>query len=120
MSKDIIRRCRFSPYRKGRGPVFTLVMWDAHARDERGQTVIGYRLSDNYVGTIFEGEDFAGSPMHADDSDSAVAALMGFLTLRPGDTDEDYFAKYTDSQLGFAYSHAERLACEVENRFGER
>ena len=72
--------------------------------------------------TVFEGEDFSPSPLHAIDSDEAVAALMGFLTLRPGDTDREYFAEYTPEQLEFADQHAEALACEVGVRFdgGER
>lgn len=69
--------------------------------------------------TLFEGDDFGASPLHAVDSDETVAALMGLLTLRPGDTDPDYFADYTPEQLRFCTEHAETLACEVEARFGE-
>jgi hypothetical protein len=50
---------------------------------------------------IFEGEDFAGSPMDADDSDETVAALLTFLTLRRGDTDAEYFESYTPEQLAW-------------------
>ncbi len=44
---------------------------------------------------------------------------MGFLTLRPGDTDQEYFDGYTDNQLQYADEHAETLSCEVCSRFGE-
>lgn len=114
----ILRRCRFSPYRKGAGPRFDLLTWDTGRLDARGQTVIGYRLSSGGA-VIFEGEDFAGSPMHSDDSDGCVRSLMTFLTLRPGDTDADYFDGYTDAQFAFCDHHAEALSSEVMRRFGE-
>lgn len=117
-TKDIIRRCRFTPYRKGAGPSFALTMWATGRADSRGQTIIGYTLTSGGK-VVFTGEDFAGSPMHADDSDATVAALMGFLTLKPGDTDRDYFANYTAEQMSFAETHADALAMEVMSRFGE-
>ena len=58
--------------------------------------------------------------MHSIDSDQAVAALMGFLTLKPGDTDREYFDAYTPEQLAWAQSYEpELLEMEVINRFGE-
>lgn len=125
--RDILRRVRFSPYRKGNGVTFSLTMWDTHRRDPRGQTVIGYSLTmtADHVGergriVLFEGEDFAGRPMHADDSDATVHSLMTFLTLRPGDTDADYFKSYTPVQLDYCARHAESLSACVDGRFGER
>lgn len=120
--RDVIRRVRFSPYHKGMGPTFALTVWDTHDRDWRGQTKLGYRLTERHRGhgrSIFEGDDFTGSPMDADDSDAPMAALMGFLALRPGDTDAEYFDRYTPEQLAFADAHAEALAAEVRARFGE-
>jgi hypothetical protein len=100
--KDILKR-----YRK---QGFTLTMYDTHARDSRGQTKIGYRLSDRGK-LIFQGEDFAGSPMHADDSLDTVASLLSFLCLRPGDTDSEYFDAYTPDQLEWCQSaRAEELS----------
>jgi hypothetical protein len=57
--------------------------------------------------------------MHADDSDATIASLMTFLTLRPGDTDAEYFESYTPAQLDYCSHHAEALNCEVMHRFGE-
>lgn len=87
------------------GGVFELKMWATSRTDNRGQTVIAYDF--RRIGTdepIFAAEDFAGSPMHADDSDDTVEGLLGFLTLRPGDTDQDYFDDYTKEQMDFALS----------------
>jgi hypothetical protein len=68
---------------------------------------------------IFWGEDFACSPMHAINSDDCIHGLMGFLTLRPGDTDPEYFENYNAKQKDFCSKHAEALAAEVSYRFGE-
>jgi hypothetical protein len=59
---------------------------------------------------IFEGEDFSCSPMIAIDSDDSLRSLLGFLTLKPGDTDRDYFDDYTPEQLAFAENEAESLS----------
>lgn len=119
---SLLRVVRFQPYRRGMGPVFTLTMRDAGTTDSRGVTTIAYKLTQRDPGSkraqvIFEAADYHGSPMHADDSDDNVHGLMGFLTLRPGDTDADYFDGYTDAQRAYCSAHAEALSCEVDNRF---
>ena len=116
--RDILRRVYFAPYLKGNGPRFALTMWATDRIDQRGQTTIGYRLNMGRQ-TLFTGEDFNGSPMHADDSDATVKALMGFLTLCPGDTDREYFDTYTPEQMDFCSQYAEILSAEVYARFGE-
>src|SRR5208283_5328520 len=100
MTIDILRRCVFRPYRKGMGPVFTLAAWDTNHTDSRGKSILGYRLKMDGK-PIFQGEDFHCSPMHCIDSDETVKAIMSFLTLRPGDTDSEYFDNYTPSQLDY-------------------
>lgn len=60
--------------------------------------------------TIFSGEDFGLAPQHDPDSDTCIAALLSFLSLRPGDTDRDYFANYTSRQLSFAQTYGETLS----------
>lgn len=121
---QILRRCVFRPYRKGMGPVFRLTLWDACRRRPDGKDALGYRLTMAEPGArsivLFTGEDFGNSPLHAIDSDETVAALMSFLTLRPGDTDREYFRDYTPAQLNYCSEHAEALALEVLARFGER
>lgn len=110
--EDILRDETYEPYRNG--PSFRLETWATPRTDRRGQTIIGYRLTqvevDGEAATIFEGEDFAGSPLHADDSDETLRSLLGFLTLRPGDTDHEYFDSYSERQLEFARNHAEALS----------
>jgi hypothetical protein len=115
-TSDCMRTVRFFPYRKGMGPIFTLRLY--YLGGER----IGYTLTmreHRKTVTVFAGSDFRPSPMHTVDGDDAVKSLMGFLTLRPGDTDEDYFDSYTPVQLEYCSAHAEALSGEVESRFGE-
>lgn len=77
--------------------------WDT-SRTRNGRTCIAYELRDRAGCLLFAGDDFCPSPLHADDSDATLRGLLGFLTLRPGDTDAEYFANYTPAQLAFARS----------------
>src|SRR3990167_5198674 len=119
--KDILRRVRITPYRKGQGPTFALTTWDT-GRTIDNKSLLGYRLTmraGDLKGSkiIFEGEDFGCSPMHGIDSDEAVESIMCFLTIQPGDTDPEYFANYTPAQLEYCGQHAEALSGEVRARF---
>ena len=120
-SKDIILRVVFRPYLKGRGPAFTLTLWGpGHLRN--GRWYLDYSLTQSENGrtvTLFSGDDFGPSQLHAWDADETVVGLMGFLTLRPGDTDDEYFSGYTPLQAQFCVEHAEALSVEVTARFGE-
>lgn len=110
--RDIIVEEIFEPYLEGKGPKFYLKMWDTHKEPNNrrylAETNIGYELKmDDEV--IFTGEDYRCSPMHCIDSEESVNSLMGFLTLKPGDTDSEYFDNYTEVQLAFCSEHAEAL-----------
>jgi len=74
-----------------------------------GRVRLAYELRDRGE-LIFAGDDFYPSPLHAYDGDEAVAALLGFLALQPGDTDREYFARYTDRQLAWTCERAAELA----------
>lgn len=53
---------------------------------------------------IFTGDQFRPSPLISWDSLDACASLMSFLTVQPGDTDDEYFNSYTPAQFAFADS----------------
>ena len=78
-----------------------LLTWETGERAPTGQTLIGYALYEHLGDTnpLFSGEDCGVSPMHSIDGDGALAALLSFLTLKPGGTDKEYFEKYTELQL---------------------
>lgn len=78
-----------------------------------------YRFTDKGK-VIFTGNDYRPSPMHAIDSLESVYGLLGFLSLQPGDTDKEYFDKYSEDQLAWSESgRAEELSLLV-NDFEER
>lgn len=82
--------------------------------DARGQSVLGYVLKHGSE-SIFAGEDFAGSPLHADDAPQTMLALIGFLTLCPGDTDREYFDNHTAEQFQWLRDNAETLRSEAHS-----
>ena len=102
---------------------YRLKTWDT-GRTIGGKSCVGYELKGPAGAVLFTGEDFGCSPLHAVDSDEALRALCGFLFLRPGDTDRDYFNGYNDEQRAFAAtSDCETLAFlyseEGPGTFGE-
>ena len=120
---NFIRQCIFTPYRKGMGPRFVLNVYDTNRTDWSGKSRLRYELRQIDVNgkstTLFAGSDFGCSPLHGIDSDETIKSLMGFLTLRPGETAREYFESYTKTQLDYCSQHAESLSMEVYSRFGE-
>lgn len=86
---------------------YRLQTWDTEARDRYGKFIINYRFSHPDGWCLFAGDDFACTC--AIDSDECLRSLLGFLTLRPGDTDAEYFESYSPSQMEFAEGDAEEL-----------
>ena len=98
---------------------FKVELFDTGRADWRGQTILDYTLTDEHwpVNPVFNGTDFSGSPMHADDSTATLAALLCFLSLQRGDTDAEYFDKHTTEQLAWRDARAEELSmiqCELQ------
>lgn len=58
--------------------------------------------------------------MHADDSPRTIAALLSFLSLRPGDVEKEYFDNYTPKQMEFAEQHGEDLSLIVYDMENEK
>jgi hypothetical protein len=112
MAKDILRKVRLH----GRKGDYILTLWDTHQRDNYGKYIVGYILTGPHgkgkraTKPIFTGEDYHVGAGQSIDSDSAVRSLISFLSLQPGDTDDEYFAKYTKRQLRFAKDEGEELS----------
>src|SRR5262245_23233019 len=116
---QLMRTVRFRPYLKGHGPTFTLRLFDQPSGPSH-QYSVGYELLQHEDGNtivLFAGADFSVGACTSVDSDAAIEALMGFLTLRLGDTDREYFLAYTPTQLAFCQTHAETLGAEVSARY---
>ncbi|MBO1318312.1 hypothetical protein [Acanthopleuribacter pedis] len=90
---------------------FRLEVFDTH-QTRNGKNRLAYRLFDRHFDEIpiFEGDDFCASPLDAIDSEATIAALLNFLSLRPGDTDETYFDDYSARQREWCDLRAEALA----------
>ena len=96
---------------------FTLDLFDTHETTTGGKCRLAYHFLHHGV-PIFHGDDFGCSPMHAIDSDKTVQAILGFLSLKPGDTDEEYFDDYTPHQLEWAEAHGEELGLYAQDDVG--
>lgn len=71
---------------------------------------LGYRFWDKDE-VIFEGRDFAcpRGDFEAGKFSECLLSLLGFLALRPGDTDEEYFESYTPRQREWCEERTEDL-----------
>lgn len=56
---------------------------------------------------LFYGHDYKPSQLMNIDSIESIVTLLGWLCLKPGDTDSEYFTKYTPEQLAFTESVAQ-------------
>jgi hypothetical protein len=67
---------------------------------------------------IFSGHEFLAPPGIAENRNVALSEILGFLSLKPGDTDEDYFDNYTPEQLAFAEEYGDELFIWSEELVG--
>jgi hypothetical protein len=80
---------------------YYLFIWDTYQRSG-SHDYLGYRFVAPNGVILFQGTDFGVPQGTAIDSDQIVLELLGWFILRPGDTDDEYFEKYTPQQLEFA------------------
>ena len=106
--REYLRKCIF----KLGKDIFTLTLFETNT--ERLEYVFKHNKK-----VIFQGRDFRPSPLYAIDSDETIKDLMGFLTLKPGDTDKEYFQDYTTEQMNFCEQFAEDLQMIIFDRYGE-
>ena len=64
------------------------------------------------------GSLWCGIPSHQSiDGIDAKACVLGLVSMRPGDTDSDYFDSYSADQLAWANEFGEALSWEREARY---
>ena len=121
MPRSDIPFSQYEHIRTWKAEGFRLELFNTHTLHHGGpQQRIAYQLFDSdwhtHAGVlpkevrIFAGDDFGCSPMDSIDGDGCVAGLLGFLSLRPGDTDADYFDDYTEEQKAWCDARAEYLS----------
>ena len=102
---------------------FTLRRYDTHETDSLGKCRLAYQFKDGRK-TIFAGNDFHCSPLHAIDSLATVYSLLGFLSVGEHDTDAEYFNNYTLEQIAWRDSvrrdYLSLLVCDAEERLSKR
>lgn len=93
------------------GPYEVAIRWTGEESD--GKDVYEYALWDHEWEDgkkIFHGHDFASPAMAGYTDDWKIANLLGFLSLKEGDTDDEYFKNYTEDQLTWRDARAEDLS----------
>jgi hypothetical protein len=108
---DVLRNVRVNGYR--------LLVWDDHTRYSTGQYRVRYAFFlPRARKPLFLGE-CGVAPHDPIDSDAALVGILGWLTLKPGDTDADFFADYTPDQLDWCQSSEAQelswISCDVES-----
>lgn len=83
---------------------YTMTLQALNRRDRHNHIMVKYTFTTPDGETLFSGEDLGASPLHAPESLESAKALLSFLTLKPGDTDEEYFEAYTPRQMEFTQS----------------
>jgi hypothetical protein len=92
---------KFECLRRWRHDNFTLYMYNMGWNMKQEKWQIGYKFFWD-KGLLFEGEDFYCPEL---DGKRPMLGLLGFITLKPGDTDSDWFDKYTDFQRRWTESN---------------
>lgn len=99
---------------------YKLTMLDTGKVNGYGKAIVKYCLKNPSGIKLFAGQDFAASPMDTPTGKQSACALIQFLTLKPGDTDADYFEHYTDNQMEFAQGEAEQIGYAWRERLGDK
>lgn len=106
-------------YTWGYGDV-NVMIHRAHRWGEYGRCYHRYILQSGSE-VIFEGDDFSPSPMYGHEvGDAHVASLLGFLTIKPGDTDDEYFKDHTLRQLEWVESMEAETLSYMASDYEER
>jgi hypothetical protein len=79
---------------------YRLLTWDTNSTGYRAKLGYAFYQPDTDE-PLFIGEDFHVPYNKAIDANDVLRSLMGFLTLRIGDTDREYFDEYTPEQMAF-------------------
>ena len=95
----------------------TVYLMALHYYENKGdRRKVGYTFGRENAPAIFSGLQYSPSPLYSPEGYDSAIGLLGFLTLKKGDTDEDYFDDYTPEQLAFSQSmDCEELAVLVSD-----
>ena len=64
---------------------------------------------------IFAGREFSHPMVRENNEVEAAIGLLGFLSLRPSETDAEFVEDYTPEQIAWADKHGDDLSCYVSS-----
>lgn len=115
-ANDFLFEVKFRLYRQQKGFV-TIRAYNTGRMGPHGHTTLRCELVFNGE-TIFS-DGSVGVPSHQSlDGDYAKELVVSLFCMKPGDTDPDFFADYTEAQLDFVSNHGESLYCAKCDRWG--
>jgi hypothetical protein len=90
---------------------YVLFLWNTGRTNWIGQSCLGYVFWEPLPKKkpLFSGNDYFIGCFTCIDSEESLRGLVSFLSLRPGDTDDEYFKNYTDYQRQWAINHADDI-----------
>jgi len=83
-----------------------LIVWDDHTHYGTGQHRVRFAFYLPRARTPLFVSECGVAPSDPIDSDAALVGILGWLVLKPGDTDSGYFAEYTAAQLDWCQGSA--------------
>jgi len=108
----------FEPYSDPNMPKFRIRTWDTGQWDmfTTGKYRLAYCLVEikgNSEEIVCCGDDFFVASGKCIDDLETIATIGDFLTIQPGEVEEEFFAYHTDRQMSFLEDHGEALKCSV-------
>lgn len=100
------------------GPMIMIHAFDANVTGPHGHSRIDVEVRRNGQIVFPRGALYCGVPCGTCvDSIEAKELVLSLVGMKPGDTDDDYFAGYTEEQLAFARKYGEMIDCERLDRY---
>lgn len=109
----------FNLSRPGHPCNVTIRAWENQFGGSSTHTRIDTEMRCNGRVIFAKGDTWCGVPgHHSVDGKEARELVASLFCLKPGDTDQDYFATYSTEQLDWVTSHAEELEIAKNDRYG--
>jgi hypothetical protein len=110
---------RFNLSRPGYPCNVTIRAWENQYGGSNTHTRIDTEMRCNGEVIFAKGDTYCGIPGHKSiDGKEARECVTSLFCMKPGDTDADYFADYTEEQLEWVNTHAEDLYMAKCARYG--
>ena len=105
---DYLFTLRVKPFRVGE--TITIRAFDANRTDSTGHSRIDVEVREGSTVVFPRGALYCGVPCGTTvDGVEARELVLSLVAMKPGDTDEEYFADYTEEQRAFADTYGEIL-----------